>query len=106
MFEKLTQFIPVLEVERIGEWVAVGDSTHIEYWDVVFRFCDAVEAFCEENPDYTEFAADDADDKHRLIAKLLHAVRIESQMPGLLYGYIANGTVNEWLSELKKLDKK
>ena len=46
-YSELTKFIPALTVERIGEWVMDGDTPRVEYWDVVFRFCDAVEAFCE-----------------------------------------------------------
>ena len=101
-YSELTKFIPALTVERIGEWVMDGDTPRVEYWDVVFRFCDAVEAFCENNPEYnTEYAEEDADRPHRIVAKLLHAIRAESKTPGLLYGYLANGTVREWLEELK-----
>lgn len=103
-FSGLCKFIPALSVERIGEWVVDGESTRIEYWDVVFRFCDAVEAFCEAHPDFdSETPLPGADDAHRIFSKLLCAVRTESRMPGLLYGYLANGTIREWLTELEKL---
>ncbi|MCR5611513.1 MAG: hypothetical protein K6F68_06765 [Clostridiales bacterium] len=100
-FNELTRFIPTLKADMIGEWVYDGETTRIEYWDVVFRFCDAVEAFCEKNPEYGEFAAPDSDRAHHIVAKLLHAVREEPVTPGLLYGYITNGTVREWLTELE-----
>ena len=100
-FEKLTKLIPALDTETIGEWVVIDGVARVEYWDVVFRFCDAVEEFCEENPDFTELADKDADEAHRIVAKLLHAVREECRQPGILYGYLANGTVIEWLRRLE-----
>lgn len=104
VFSKLTKFIPALKADRIGEWVLDGEATRVEYWDVVFRFCDAVEDFCADNPEFdNEFPPPEADDAHRIYGKLLHAVRAESSSPGLLYGYLANGTIQEWLGELKKI---
>lgn len=100
-FKEITKFIPTLKADMIGEWVYDGETTRIEYWDVVFRFCDAVEAFAEKHPEYGEFAPPEADGEHRVFAKLLHAVRLEPKTPGLLYGYITNGTVREWLTELE-----
>lgn len=101
-YEKLTKFIPALSKNSLGEWVVQNGLPRVEYWDVVFRFCDAVEAFCEENPDFTEFPPEDADEAHRTVGKLLHAVRAECAQPGLLYGYLANGTVIDWLKTLEK----
>lgn len=102
-YDMLTKFIPALDTDAIGEWVVTDGVPRVEYWEVVFRFCDKVEEFCEENPDYTEFAPEGADEAHRIIAKLLHAVRSECSTPGLLYGYIVNGTVRQWLRRLKEL---
>ena len=104
-FSKLTKFIPALKPDKLGEWVVENDVPRVEYWDVVFRFCDAVEDFCAENPDYDcEAAPSDADEEHRIFAMLLHAVRAETNNPGLLYGYLANGTIRGWLNELSALD--
>ena len=100
-FDKLTKFIPALDSDAIGEWVVIDGVPRVEYWDVVFRFCDAAEDFAEANPDYTEFPEDGADEEHRVFAKILHTVRLEPSMPGLLYGCLRNGTVREWLKKLK-----
>ncbi len=104
-FDKLTKFIPALDTDAIGEWVVTDGVARVEYWEVVFRFCDAVEEFSEEHPDFTEFADEGADEAHKTFAKLLHAVREECRQSGLLYGYLANGTVREWLCRLEKAEE-
>lgn len=98
-YEKLTKFIPVLDVDDIGVWVVTRYETHVEYQEVVFRFCDAVLDFCEAHPELSGEGGVPA------LGKLYFAVTHEEASPGLLLGYLLNGAVTAWLRELKALDK-
>lgn len=101
MFEKLTGFIPVLDTEDIARMLppeADGAAPMPEYWEVVYRFMDVLDSFAEKRP----CGSPEAD---ALLGKLIDAFTAEGSCPGVLLGYLANGTVVGWLKELKKLDK-
>lgn len=88
-YEKLTKFIPVLSGGDLGAWIYENGELRVEYDEVVYRFCDVLEAFCEKHkPNDT-------------LKKLLRAVSEEERRPGLLLGYLANGTIAMWLRELE-----
>ncbi len=101
MFEKLTGFIPVLDTEDIARMLppeADGAAPMPEYWEVVYRFMDVLDSFAEKRP----CGSPEAD---ALLGKLIDAFAAEGSCPGVLLGYLANGTVVGWLNELQKLDK-
>lgn len=101
MFERLTRFIPALNMEGLGKWVpapAAGGASRVEYWEVVYRFTDVLEAFDPSAPDLPAEAK----------APLTHlkaAAEQEQICPGVLLGYLENGTLVGWLRELEALDK-
>lgn len=110
-FGKLTRFVDSLDMEDLGEWITEYDSQgrlvgtpYVEYWDVVHRFCTALEDFCEENP---EFVAEEGEKPAGadVIAALNSAISREERCPGVLLGYLNNGAIAEWLRELERLDK-
>ena len=100
MFEKLTKFLPALDTEGLGEWV-VGENgaPQVEYWEVVVRFFDAVRDLNESPGEIPARAKE-------LIGALAGAAEREESCPGVLLGYLENGTVVEWLRELARLDEK
>lgn len=98
-------------MEDLGEWITEYDSQgrlvgipYVDYWDVVHRFCDSVLDFCEDNPQYLDEGGEalvGAD----YIRALKSAIDREERCPGVLLGYLNNGTIAEWLRELEKVDK-
>ena len=100
MFESLTKFLPALDMQGLGKWVAEGDGTpYVEYWEVVSRFFDAVH-------DLNASAEKIGDTRAaELICALDAAAEREEACPGVLLGYLENGTIVDWLRELKALDK-
>ena len=105
MFESLTKFLPALDMEGLGRWVKEDDTDftgapYVEYWDVVHRFCEAAAVFCEETPKIEDPRA------RELVDDIASAIDREEVCPGVLLGYLENGTIVGWLKELAKLDKK
>lgn len=110
-FKRLTKFIDSLDMEDLGEWITEYDSNgklvgtpHVEYWDVVHRFCDAFDDFCAEEPEYLE-GGGQAPEGAGVIIALNNAVMREERCPGVLLGYLNNGSIAEWLRELERIDK-
>ncbi|MCR5808281.1 MAG: hypothetical protein K6G56_01825 [Clostridiales bacterium] len=97
-FEKLTKFIPVLDAEDIGVWITDHGAPHVEYQEVVFRLCDAVLAFADEHP---ELAGEGG---NKALSNLVFAFGSEERIPGLLLGYLLNGSITAWLKELEAAD--
>ncbi|MBO4562819.1 MAG: hypothetical protein J5772_04325 [Clostridia bacterium] len=106
--EKLLRFIPVLDMEGLGEWVADARAIREggkpaaapEYIDAVFRFAEAAEA-AEEALPAEPYGADAK--KAELIHRIASAVRAEESCPGILIGFLQNGTIVGWLKELEAL---
>ena len=108
-FSGLTKFIDALDMEDLGEWITEYDSSgrlvgtpYVDYWDVVHRFCDALLDFCDDNPGYEEEGAYPGSD---YIHALKNALDREERCPGVLLGYLNNGTIVEWLEALEAVDK-
>ena len=99
IYSELTKFIPALQNEGLGEWVEDGGAMHIEYWDVVFRFADKLEAFYEANKSAP------LSEGNRIVEGLVNAFRREESCPGVILGYLENGTVVEKLKMLRDIDE-
>lgn len=100
MFESLTKFLPALDMQGLGEWVAEEDEVpYVEYWEVVSRFFDAVHDMKESAEEIGDTRAAE------IICALDKAAEHEEECPGVLLGYLENGTIVDWLRELKALDK-
>ena len=109
-FNSLTKFIDALDMEDLGEWITEYDSSgrlvgtpYVDYWDVVHRFCERLEDFCDENSEYLD--ADASLPGADYIRALKNAHDREDRCPGVLLGYLNNGTVVEWLKALENIDK-
>lgn len=109
-FASLTKFIPSLDMEDLGEWITELDSQgrlvgnpYVEYWDVVHRFCNALLDFCDDRPEYLSRETD-APEGSGVILALRNALEREERCPGVLLGYLNNGTVAEWLRQLREID--
>lgn len=87
-YSKITKFIPAFTCGDLGAWIYENGELRLEYAEVVYRFCDAVEAFCEQH------------EPNETMKNILRAIRTEDTAPGTLLGYIANGTILNWLMEL------
>ena len=101
-YEKLTKFIPVLDAEGLGRWVLPEGAEETaapepEYQEVVFRLMDAVDAFSEKSPSGDADAA-------RIVSELSAAFKQEEACPGVLIGYLENGTILGLLRELAALN--
>ena len=107
-YSSLTKFIDALDMEDLGEWVTEYDSSgrlvgtpYVDYWDVVHRFCDRLLDYCDDNPGYEEGAYKGSE----YIRALKSAIDREERCPGVLLGYLNNGTIVEWLRALEAVDK-
>lgn len=90
-YDGLKKFIPVLDAEAPVAFEADGDTVRAEYPEVVFRFFDALEAFLDKHGDDPE-------------AEKLEALRDifirEENCPGVLAGFIMNGSLADVLKSL------
>lgn len=110
VFKSLTRFTDALDMEDLGEWITEYDSQgrlvgtpYVDYWDVVHRFCEALEDFCDDNPAYLEEGGTLPGGDY--IRALKSALDREDRCPGVLLGYLNNGTIVEWLKVLESIDK-
>ncbi len=109
IFNGLTKYLDALDMEGLGEWVTEMDSNgriyrtpYVEYWDVVHRFCDSLDGFCEEHPEYLN--KDGGPEGSGIIYAIKNAIEREDRCPGVLLGYLNNGTIAEWLRGLEMID--
>lgn len=107
VFKNIVKFRDAIDVEAPGEWVAEPSedgllrAPYVEYWDVVHRLCEAVLAFCDDHPGF-----EDGDKPGAAAVKGLRlAVEREEACPGVLLGYLMNGSVLKWIDELRGLEK-
>ncbi len=98
-YDALTKFISSLDMSGLGEWIEENGSLRVEYWDVVFRFAEKLEAFYE---DHNEKA--DESEGGRIVEELVKAFRREEDCPGVILGYLENGTVVASLKRLRAID--
>ena len=97
-YEKLTKFIPALEADVVGRWLVPedGSAPEAEYQEVVFRLMDNLDAFIEKSPPKDPEAG-------RILSELSAAFKREEACPGVLIGYLENGTIVGLLRELAEL---
>lgn len=102
-YANLTKFIPALEGVIPGEWVdrGMGRAPGADYWDVVHRFSDAVYTLAGELEEAGE-PVPGVEYLHRIRA----AIDSEDEIPGVLLGLFANGSILEWLNKLREIDEK
>ncbi|MBO4849121.1 MAG: hypothetical protein J5586_08220 [Clostridia bacterium] len=102
------KFLPVLDTDDLAEWVVdrgAGDGTEpvsagVEYADAVHRFCEAVFDAADE---IGEPAA--GDERAKIVMELKRAAEAEERCPGVLLGYLRNGTILSWVRELRRLEE-
>lgn len=99
-YDALTKFIPALDMCGLGEWVEDGDAVRVEYWDVVFRFDEKLEAFYEGLTD-----AERKSEGGSIVEELVSAFKREEECPGVVLGYLENGTVVSKLKRLRAIDE-
>lgn len=105
----LTKFLPALCSGELAEWSAEPVSAEdiascpaptAEYWDVVHRFAEAVFDLAERMPNKGEGADLVAEAAVRSLAEMLGR---EEECPGILLGYIKNGTLTRVLGRLNDM---
>ena len=107
IFKNIVKFRDAIDIEALGEWVAepseegLCSTPYVEYWDVVHRLCDAVFNFCDANPGYE----DENKPGSEAIKGLRMAIEREEKCPGVLLGFLLNGSVLKWIDELRGLEK-
>ncbi len=103
-FEKVIAFIPVLDMAGLGQWKADErhavsysmDAPVVEYWDVVYRFADAVIDLADAHEELLQHS--EAGD---ILKKLVRLIRMEEDCPGILLGGLESGIVLDWLKKLR-----
>ena len=106
-FDRLIKFIPSLESGELGKWtVDEGDPAlvelrppTVEYWDVVYRFSEAVWDLAES--DSRDLANDP--EAAEIVNKLKRIIDMEESFPGILLGALENGTVVDLLKKLRSI---
>jgi len=134
MYERLTAFLPRLELEKCGEWIIDkkndGSPEHpiqfpyVNYDRTIDEFVDNVYCFIRENPemdmkDYNEILeqsniqwssdsmvnANEAFlDGKTVVALIFGAIRAERFCDGALMEFCENGCIQKWLKRLKVID--
>ncbi|HEM2542542.1 TPA: hypothetical protein U0398_001606 [Streptococcus suis] len=134
MYEELTKFIPLLQTDNFGEWVANKNDDISErpihflvvhYSDIVIQFTDAVYQFIDEHPEFglgryrdilissgieweleaMQHADVEKLDGITLMALLVGAVRAERFSEGALLAFYKNGSITKWIYRLKEIDQ-
>ena len=90
-YDGLKKFIPVLDAEAPIVFEEEEGCVRAEYPEAVFRFLDVLEAFLEKHADDPEA------DK---LKELLGIFEREEDCPGLIAGYVLNGSLAEVLKSL------
>lgn len=134
-FDVLTSYIPMIQVDRIGEWIIDkendGTPEHpmqmpfVDYSEIVSSFIKDVYAFQERNKDvglnnYLDVLKDNnlqwdmesmknAEvsnlDEQCVLALIMGAIRAERFCDGALFDFFESGFILEWLERLKVLSK-
>ncbi|GEM_PF-5630381 len=112
----LTKFIPALSWGELCEWtaepvteedIASAQAPTVEYWDVVHRFADAVLALADqaEEKGRCEDSEEEPSFEECAIRSLASIIKSEEDCPGVLLGYLKNGTVLRLLKRLDAMSK-
>ncbi len=134
-FETLTDYIPILQGDKIGEWDVDdkndGSPTHpiefrgVHYTDNVRSFRKAFYDFCETHPEYEKLDYQDvlktngiewetesmsnadvtSKDATCIIALILAADRAERFCDGAFLDFFQKGCIVRWLERLQVIDK-
>ena len=108
----LTKFIPALSWGELCEWaaepvtkedIASAPAPVVEYWDVIHRFADTVLAVADKAGE--EGAGEEPPVEITAVNSLAAMIRSEEECPGVLLGYIKNGTVLRLLKRLETIIK-
>lgn len=135
MYKSLTDFLPMLEDDKIGDWVIdrVNDGTPehpiqmpvVNYTRIVREVEDAIYDFEKNHPEYElkcygnilkangiEWEWNSMSDKDVseldgkcVMAMLMGAVRAERFCDGALLGFFKKGCIKKWLERLKEIDE-
>ena len=135
LYKSLTDFLPMLENDKVGDWVIdrVNDGTPehpiqmpvVNYTKIVRKIEDAIYDFEQIHPEYElnrygnilkangiEWGMDSMSDKDVseldgkcVMAMLMGAVRAERFCDGALLGFFKKGCIKKWLERLKKIDE-
>ena len=135
MYKSLTDFLPMLEDDEIGNWVIdrVNDGTlehpiqmpFVNYTRIVREVEDAIYDFEQNHPEYElnrygnimeangiEWGIDSMSDKDVseldgkcVMAMLMFAVRAEQLCDGALLAFCKKGYIKKWLERLKEIDE-
>lgn len=133
-FEILTKYIPMLQEDRIGEWVIdqENDGTaerpiqmpFVHYSETVQRFIEDVYTFAEQHQEmeltrYSEILLENGiewgtnDMEHVdisnlnaqcVLALIMGVVRAERFSEGAIFIFFKSGSILKWLERLKNLD--
>ena len=104
--ERLLKMLPAMESGDLTEWTADRVTAvnipsmrapTVEYWDIIHRFAEAVLELKEQ----TENGAGPTDPVAReAVGELAAMIEQEDELPGIMLGYIYNGTVINLLKQL------
>lgn len=133
-YEILTNYIPLIKKDNIGEWVINRENDgspeqpiylpFVNYSEVVKNFNRDLYAFCEAHPEYehTRYREtlksnslgwgyklmSEADistkDSKCVVALLMGASRLERFCDGALIRFFKDGSILRWLERLKEID--
>ena len=110
----LTKFIPALSSGELCEWVAEpvdaeniasAQAPAVEYWDVVHRFAEAVLDLADKAGESEPGPDNEPSLEASAVNSLASIIRAEETCPGVLLGYIRNGTVLRLLKRLETMLK-
>ena len=135
LYKSLTDFLPMLENDKIGDWVIdqMNDGTPehpiqmpvVNYTKIVRQVEGAIYDFEQIHPEYElnrygnilkangiEWGMDSMSDKDVseldgkcVMAMLMGAVRAERFCDGALLGFFEKGCIKKWLERLKEIDE-
>lgn len=134
-YKKLTDYIPIIEDDRFGEWIIdrENDGTkehpihfpYVSYSEMVTKLEEDIYGFEYEHPEYglnryveilkknhIEWKTEsmlganlDALDGKSTMALLVGAVRAERFCDGVLLDFFKKGAISKWLKRLAEIDK-
>ncbi|MBW3701752.1 hypothetical protein C2U27_15885 [Bacillus aerophilus] len=134
-FKILTNYIPMLQGDDIGEWVIdqENDGTaehpiqmpYVNYSETVRRFIENVYTFAEQHQELEitryreilkengiEWGMNDMEDvdvsnlnSQCVLALIMGVLRAERFCEGVILDFFTNGTIVKWLERLERLEK-
>ena len=121
MYEALTAFLSRLPNEAYGKWSeqppeADGSPEHpyvlphVDYEPIVYDFIHAVSDFTRQNKGALTGDSDQEEDEDEetdgpeIVYRIERAIRSDRFCEGLLLSLFRDGSIAEWLTQLKKID--